>query len=917
MELSFVFFVLGLTVNAQTEDFQDYQSLRSKSTTYPAALPSADQNNTGYNTRKASTEGLPRLTVALIASPGTDLFHVLDERHRSTTVKAMTATAEEVISLRDERFVSNHGSGLFTSGEDNTSAIPLASGTHQPLISDEKEGESVVTSAQAGAGLVMSGTMTAAAHLSRGREKIAASLHAPLNSKNQRAAESITLLPAKSIPMLSASDPAVIDNLGEATETVERQRKSINENGPLKSLGTTNPLNATESIFTDPEKTFVQNGSPTIIHLTAVQNRTQLDTEGSAAGVETVAQKHGDGQSGQNNMPNLSSVTRRSAIFDVDTPLPLGLSSKEVVKETAESTKSLTTKGHASIMSVYTDAMDEKLHVSKVTQPSEVPFPKTGKLHVTRSSVTSPSTHTLLQRIVSAGDESEGELASASAADSQVGSTIHSPSQTVQSSQSSALVKAAIESFLSTQPLASPATAETPKMVEQMINQASSLNSTLSSIIAAVSNGKDINGPLLPYQTASAGDDLQQAASSQAPSTRQAMKRHTVNISAVKHLTLNPATSPPPKTTTDSVKSTLQPGGPNKLFTIRSLPLTPVENLTGSLTMLRSHPHVKENVLKGRSTQTTLPSITEGMFFAIGHTDVSMAGSEITATKSPQASSLQLSEESESDLSTVFPFESNLAKSTELMSDLPVMQRRMRIASPDFLSGLAQISDDICGSGNYTAEMRLTLERDIMPGDLVPALGNLHVVINLKTNNTQVNLEIKSCCLSPTVRLDEFNTTCCLFSRLPIDPQGIHLLPTVLSKRASFTISLFQMINYSTAYLHCDLSVCLRNNSECEQCQQHRNAHAADNGEVLFSNTGNRISFGPVLKETDDSALIETAGVDSAEAAVILGSISGCFLVCIALMLLWTIYRHRLQRSGHCQCWTPHGCSRNGEHFLP
>jgi len=56
-----------------------------------------------------------------------------------------------------------------------------------------------------------------------------------------------------------------------------------------------------------------------------------------------------------------------------------------------------------------------------------------------------------------------------------------------------------------------------------------------------------------------------------------------------------------------------------------------------------------------------------------------------------------------------------------------------------------------------------------------------------------------------------------LFSlRLPTEPHGIRLLPSVLSKRASFTISLFQMINYSTAYLHCDLSVCLRNHSECE-----------------------------------------------------------------------------------------------------
>lgn len=53
--------------------------------------------------------------------------------------------------------------------------------------------------------------------------------------------------------------------------------------------------------------------------------------------------------------------------------------------------------------------------------------------------------------------------------------------------------------------------------------------------------------------------------------------------------------------------------------------------------------------------------------------------------------------------------------------------------------------------------------------------------------------------------------------RLPIEPHGIRLLPSILSKRASFTISLFQMINYSTAYLHCDLSVCLRNHSECER----------------------------------------------------------------------------------------------------
>ncbi|XP_039526359.1 uromodulin-like 1 isoform X2 [Pimephales promelas] len=190
-----------------------------------------------------------------------------------------------------------------------------------------------------------------------------------------------------------------------------------------------------------------------------------------------------------------------------------------------------------------------------------------------------------------------------------------------------------------------------------------------------------------------------------------------------------------------------------------------------------------------------------------------------------------------------------------------------------------------------------------MPGDLIPALGNLRVVISLKTNNSQVNLEIKSCCLSPTGRLDEFNnTTCCIFSRLPTEPHGIRLLPSVLSKRASFTISLFQMINYSTAYLHCDLSVCLRNHSECER---HRNARLGEESRAIFSSTGNRISFGPVLKGADNSSASETA--DDPEAmVVIISSVAGCLLACLALLLVWIGNRRCLQRSVYC--WSKGRC---------
>ncbi|XP_016300738.1 uromodulin-like 1 [Sinocyclocheilus anshuiensis] len=212
--------------------------------------------------------------------------------------------------------------------------------------------------------------------------------------------------------------------------------------------------------------------------------------------------------------------------------------------------------------------------------------------------------------------------------------------------------------------------------------------------------------------------------------------------------------------------------------------------------------------------------------------------------------------------------------------------------------------------------MSLNLERDIMPGDLIPALGNLRVVISLKTNNSQVNLEIKSCCLSPTVRLDEFNTTCCIFSRLPIDPHGIRLLPSILSKRASFTISLFQMINYSTAYLHCDLSVCLRNYSECERCIQSQNAHLGKEAGAIFSSTGNRISFGPVLKEADNSSFSETAD-DTEAMVVIISSVASCLLACLALFLVWMANRRCLQRSAYCWSRALCECQQNRAHCKP
>ncbi|XP_024864547.2 uncharacterized protein LOC112450985 [Kryptolebias marmoratus] len=249
-------------------------------------------------------------------------------------------------------------------------------------------------------------------------------------------------------------------------------------------------------------------------------------------------------------------------------------------------------------------------------------------------------------------------------------------------------------------------------------------------------------------------------------------------------------------------------------------------------------------------------------------------------------------------------------------SELPRLNQRRRTSPHLYLPGVAEVSDDLCGSGNYTAEMSLKLGRSLEPGDAVPAGGNLRVFINLKTNNSQINLGVTSCCLSPTSQPDFSNFTCCLFSRLRAKPSGITLLPSALSTSASFTISLFQMINYSVVYLHCDLSVCLRNHSDCERCFQERSAVPSDGPETAVANLKNRISFGPVLKQAKNSTFPKEIDLSELDLVLVIISLAvGFSLITMMLLLVWLAYRHRaiwLLRSAAppqacCGCLRPGG----------
>ncbi|XP_016129050.1 uncharacterized protein [Sinocyclocheilus grahami] len=1282
MGIGFIFIIFGLAVSAKEDDLQGFHSLQTESANFITTMPSEEQNSSSDNGGKVSTESPARLTMVVIGSPGTDLFHTPHERQHSSTINATTATDKDAVTSNGPSFVLAYGTGSRSTGEDGTAARPLQSDGELLLISNDEE--RLHPSAEAEFKSMMNDTMTPAAHLSRGRGKISTFFHALLESENQRVLESITPLPANGIPMVSATDPAVIDNLGESNESVERWRKNKTENWTPESFGADDPLNRTEEVS-------LNKNHSTIEHFTVLQGTGLLTTELGQIP-----------RNGSEHEPKEQKDLLSPSSLILDTPLQVKSTSQVILNKMAESSKNPSTNGPKpfGVSLKQPDSMflfsASKLTPAKNTDATTLNYfsnmvTAAGKMHMTKQFVASQLISDSVHRIVSARDglESKSIFHTKSSKERQIKPTFQtSPTSFLHHLNKSDLSLAAqnFSSLLKTShlctkgtrtsnisvmekrnrmdhfpvwlselmafstasltnveeattvsdkrmlmkqtqsSLAAPRTlspqedalkqldqfdklstaaplppltklknvfhvfkvndhqplnhfpserlkpfvsvqapqsippsftyatvrrftnmedftkldsanqnqkapsdiSERPNMISNRLTRHEMVNTTTinknvshfrvppthqtpnsyisttksfitttmflkpresfanislfshavpqkKSFLLPTTFGKSqntvttvlsvskkqnseyafLNHSMTTGKIGLPLDDKQHLKNSRGtvtlflgsytvsniPSVQQLVEAHpgekfvtetpqsqsglqiesylkkrdgTVKPTTLKHhdqsshsvagmnqtlftsishrivsspihTTVSPValsntefkqhltfsafpsvsieqtmvqingldnhkdslhmfvnlsdvkehpknmTSSPISGISRHTTAAAQPEGalktsPLESFTGTTSPTFPLDLIHMQNVLHKEHVTLAENQTEFFSTVnehsqsnfpsdemsssdakedvqkhlgwTSLSDVTGEKFSPIVHTDFSFSSTE---TQSLPKGSLQSREGSEDISQGTTPFaESDSGVSAEFMSDLPVINRKSRIISPDSLSGLAQISDDICGTGNYTAEMSLNLERDIMPGDLIPALGNLRVVISLKTNNSLVNLEIKSCCLSPTVRLDEFNTTCCIFSRLPIDPHGIRLLPGVLSKRASFTISLFQMINYSTAYLHCDLSVCLRNHSECEkQCVQSRNAHPREEAGAIFSSTGNRISFGPVLKEADNSSFSETAD-DTEAVVVIISSVAGCLLACLALFLVWMANRRCLQRSAYC-----------------
>ncbi|XP_077775945.1 uncharacterized protein LOC144325710 [Podarcis muralis] len=222
------------------------------------------------------------------------------------------------------------------------------------------------------------------------------------------------------------------------------------------------------------------------------------------------------------------------------------------------------------------------------------------------------------------------------------------------------------------------------------------------------------------------------------------------------------------------------------------------------------------------------------------------------------------------------------------LSDWRAHHQRVMRSDDVFMDGFAVVSDDACGSGNYTAEMSL---QTVAMGKTPSLPSNFLAQIVLQDNRSRPTLSVKSCCVTPTSRPAGPEAACCLFPRSLRECAHIQVLQNSKSQTANFTIQLFQMVSHTVAYLHCELSVCLSDDAGCEQsCLSTLSKPSSRDS---YQTRHNIISFGPVPKTQVEFAPGPVTGSDmTMMLPALLGLSTGIVVLTSVVVLLW-LYRKR------------------------
>ncbi|CAN8199069.1 unnamed protein product [Coccothraustes coccothraustes] len=217
-----------------------------------------------------------------------------------------------------------------------------------------------------------------------------------------------------------------------------------------------------------------------------------------------------------------------------------------------------------------------------------------------------------------------------------------------------------------------------------------------------------------------------------------------------------------------------------------------------------------------------------------------------------------------------------------------------------FVPRLAIVSDS-CGAGNHSVRLSLSPAGAAAPGQprSEQPRDTFEALVALQSDSSRALLQLHSCCVTPSASPGAAGAQCCLFRRLPLECRHIQLLGGGSSRATSFSIQLFQMLNHSVAYLHCELRVCLPGQPGCEQeCLESVEPLAQPSDRTSHGSLLQLVSLGPVWRMNNRFLYKPEEGAAAATLLpMLLGALAGCAALGAAFMGLWLHQRQRAKPS--------------------
>uniref|UniRef100_A0A8C6XYM6 ZP domain-containing protein n=1 Tax=Naja naja TaxID=35670 RepID=A0A8C6XYM6_NAJNA len=139
-----------------------------------------------------------------------------------------------------------------------------------------------------------------------------------------------------------------------------------------------------------------------------------------------------------------------------------------------------------------------------------------------------------------------------------------------------------------------------------------------------------------------------------------------------------------------------------------------------------------------------------------------------------------------------------------------IFQNDLLTSSGYTSEGVYTIFDELHGSGNFLAEMRLLIGNSpISPNFSISGSDNVIIEVGVQTRSKKLKVVVSQCWATPTNNSLDPRSFHFIYGGCPVPNTNTNMIANGIANRARFKLNIFSFVNGSMAYLHCKIQICI------------------------------------------------------------------------------------------------------------